>query len=375
MTGVQTCALPIFASVQRGAIQGVTGTNTWAGNIVITNTANTRIGVQDGATLTVNGSITEQTAGSSLVFRHGNTAGSNVTLGNSGNSWSGNTDVYGSGGALITGVSNVLPSASILRVGITGTTASTVDLNGTSQTVAGLTQVNLGTTATITNGSAAAASLTVSGSTSTVYPATLADGTGSVSLTKDGLSTLTLSGGANTYSAGTIINGGRILANNTAGSATGTGSVTVNSGATFGGTGAITGAVITTAGSFLAPGASIESLTVCSASGSGALVIEYDGSAGTPTDFLSVTGSLTLTAMTLDSQMLGTALTAPSYVFADYGTLTGTFASATLPAGYTLDYQFGGLNQIAFVQIPEPGTAALASASAALLLRRRRARE
>lgn len=363
----------VFAAVQRGAIQGISGVNTWAGDITITSTANTRIGVQDGASLTISGSITEQTPGSSLAFRHGNTAGSEITLNNAGNSWSGFTDVFGGGGALITGDDDVLPSGAILRVGTSGIPGTTtLDLRGTSQTVAGLTQVVLNTPATITNGGAAPASLTVSGSTDTVYPAAISDGAGTVSLTKDGSGTLTLSGGTSNYSGGTVIDGGRILANNTTGSATGIGTVTVHTGGTFGGTGAISGAVITTSGSFLSPGASIESLTVGSASGSGTLVIEYDGSAGTPTDFLSVTGNLDLTTMTLDSQMLGTPLTAASYVFADYGSLTGTFAAATLPAGYTLDYQFGGLNQIAFVPVPEPASAAFGALAGAALLRRRR---
>jgi alpha-L-rhamnosidase len=61
-------------------------------------------------------------------------------------------------------------------------------------------------------------------------------------LTKVGTGTLTLTC-ANTYSGGTTVNGGTLLVNNTTGSGTGSGSVTVNSGAALGGTGTISGNV------------------------------------------------------------------------------------------------------------------------------------
>jgi fibronectin-binding autotransporter adhesin len=373
--GITAASAP-FTAVQRGALQALSGANTWAGNITFTNTTNTRIGVQDGASLTINGSITEQTAGSSIAFRHGNTAGSNILINGTNSSWSGFTDIFGGGGAVILGTNNALSPSAILRVGTSGIPGTTMlDLNGFNQTATGLTQVVLNTPATITNGAAATTStLKINGATDGTYPATLADGAGFLALEKDGTSTLTLSGNNSTYSGGTVINGGRVLANNTANSATGTGNVTVNPGATFGGTGAITGSVITTSGSFLSPGASIESLSIGGASGAGTLVIEYDGAAGSPIDLLSVTGSLNIATMTLDAQMLsgGAPLSAPSYIFANYGSLIGTFASATVPSGYTLDYQFGGTNQIAFVQIPEPTAAILALLSASCLMRRRR---
>jgi len=76
------------------------------------------------------------------------------------------------------------------------------------------------------------------------------------SLTKVGKGTLILTGG-NTYTRGTTVERGRLIANNTSGSATGTGPVRVNVG-TFGGRGIIAGAVIIgrggTTGAALAPG-------------------------------------------------------------------------------------------------------------------------
>ena len=60
--------------------------------------------------------------------------------------------------------------------------------------------------------------------------------------TKTGSGTLTLTG-ANTYTGPTKVSAGTLLANTAAGSATGTGAVTVSAGATLGGTGTIAGAV------------------------------------------------------------------------------------------------------------------------------------
>ena len=41
------------SAVQRGALQAQGGANTWNGNVVLTSTSETRIGVQDGSSLTV----------------------------------------------------------------------------------------------------------------------------------------------------------------------------------------------------------------------------------------------------------------------------------------------------------------------------------
>ncbi|MGD9418251.1 MAG: autotransporter-associated beta strand repeat-containing protein [Verrucomicrobiota bacterium JB025] len=61
------------------------------------------------------------------------------------------------------------------------------------------------------------------------------------SLIKSGGGDLTLTGN-NTYTGGTVVNGGNLLVNNTTGSGTGSGIVTVGTNATLGGTGTISGA-------------------------------------------------------------------------------------------------------------------------------------
>ena len=66
------------------------------------------------------------------------------------------------------------------------------------------------------------------------------------------------------------------------------------------------------------------------------------------TDILTVTNNLNITGATLELDLTG-ALTAPVYVIASYGTLTGTFANvANLPAGYAINYNYSG-NEIALM--------------------------
>jgi alpha-L-rhamnosidase len=71
---------------------------------------------------------------------------------------------------------------------------------------------------------------------------------------------VTLSG-ANTYSGGTAVGGGTLLVNNTSGSGTGSGPVTVGNGAGLGGAGFISGAVTIQSGGNLTPGSPLGALT------------------------------------------------------------------------------------------------------------------
>lgn len=90
----------------------------------------------------------------------------------------------------------------------------------------------------------ASSTFTVTNSAATILSGSIADAVAGsdFSLTTAGSGTLTLSG-ANTYDGGTFVTSGTLLVNNTGGSGTGSGQVTVSSGATIGGTGTISNSV------------------------------------------------------------------------------------------------------------------------------------
>lgn len=197
---------------------------------------------------------------------------------------------------------------------------------------------------------------------------------------------------ANTYTGGTNVNAGLLLANNTTGSATGNGAVTVNSGGTLGGTGAVSGAVTILGGGTLAPGASIESLAVGSltlASSSSKLAVEIDLTIP-DADLLTVTGGVSLGGSILDITLLNpTLINLPgTYMIVqnDLGdAVSGTFGSIVIPFGYaaTVDTAFSGTDSIGrtgtgndiavtITAVPEPGTLALLPLAGLLPLGRRR---
>jgi autotransporter-associated beta strand protein len=161
---------------------------------------------------------------------------------------------------------------------------------------------------------------------------TLLDGGGGGGLTKNGAGTLELTA-ANGYTGTTTINAGTLLANNGAGSATGSGAVNVVGG-TLGGNGSVSGAVSAIGGA-ISPGTSIESLGVGALSFGAASTYIYEINSNQPlvsaadlldsTGTLSITTGATLSASDLGSTQLanGTKLTMISYVGAWNG---GTFA-------------------------------------------------
>ena len=93
------------------------------------------------------------------------------------------------------------------------------------------------------------------------------------------------------------IDAGTFLVNNTSGSGTGTGSVTVNSG-TLGGGGTISGAVTVNAGGTISPGNSVGSLTLQNnltfSGASGNLATYFVELSGATSDKLAITGALDL---------------------------------------------------------------------------------
>ena len=334
-------------AVQRGALQSVSGNNSWNQNITLASgSTNNRIGVQDGAQLTLNGNIVEDVGGTMLAFRHGNTAGSNITINGTGNSWTGETHIFGGEGAVILGVDNALPTGSLLRVGTTGIpgTGSTLDLNGNDQTTAGIARVQPGLSFVTNNGSGTS-TLTLNPATNLDFGGVIQDGSSPIQIVKTGPNSQLFSG-INTYTGTTQVNEGTLGVTGSLGlTAVTVGGATapVAGTPTLTGVGNIAGTVTIAAASGGAAGivnpgtvGGIGILPVGGTTINGTYACDINA---TSADSLTVTGDLDLTGATLALNQLA-APTAASYTIATYtGALTGTFtASPALPAGYALDY-------------------------------------
>jgi fibronectin-binding autotransporter adhesin len=249
-------------------------------------------------------------------------------------------------GTKITGINH---SAGLLTIDLP-TTAASNTLSGTASGV-------IDRTLTLTGTNMGANTLS----------ATLADAAngGKLGIAKTGAGTWTLTGD-HTYSGATTISAGSLYINGTLANS----EVVVNGGTLGGSSSSLGGGITVGINGTLAPGNSIGTLNASAVTLAGTYEVEY----GTATiDLLNVIGSLDLTGSSVSFVNLFGALDGTSdYVFATYGSLTGTFSSGAAPAGYLIDYTFGG-NNIALVPIPEPTSGLLGVLGAFALLRRRRA--
>ena len=220
------------------------------------------------------------------------------------------------------GVTNALPAGTTLSLGLAasagGAGAPVFDLNGTSQTVAGLAVVATYTgTATITNSGANGALLTYAGTGASTFSGTVAGGTGHTLGVAVSSGTLTLSG-TNTYSGGTTVGGGTLITGSSA--AVGVGAVTVNNGGTLnvgdvGGTPTVGALTLNgTAGALTLNSGGILTLTLANGgtadqiSGGATLTLAGTLALNTPDSinygdkyqlFTGFTGSLTATGLTI----------------------------------------------------------------------------
>jgi len=174
-----------------------------------------------------------------------------------------------------------------------------------------------------------------------------------VILHKVGNARLTLTG-ASTYTGNTIVSNGTLFVSNPIGSGTGTGSVTVRSGATLGGSGIINGATTIESGGTLSPGDSIGTLTF-----GGALTLQNGAKTafalGTINDQVLVTGALSASGIIDITAAAGFG--AGTYtLFTTSGGLTiGSLQLGTLPPGYNYILNTATPGQIKLVvNMPTP---------------------
>ncbi len=182
--------------------------------------------------------------------------------------------------------------------------------------------------------------LTIVQDTNTTFSGVIASDSGTLSLTKSGTGTLTLSG-ANTYSGTTTITAGALQVDGSLGS----GVVTVRSGAALTGAGSLNGPVTVQGGAWLAPGdGGIGTLAVSNTlTTAGGTVIELS-KAGTALASDQVVG---LSAVNYDGSLLVTNISDPralalaagdSFVLFSAASHAGAFTTLVLPA------LSGGLN-------------------------------
>jgi fibronectin-binding autotransporter adhesin len=213
------------------------------------------------------------------------------------------------------------------------------------------------------------------------------NGTGAVSLIKDGEGTWVLTGNS-TYTGATTINAGTLLVDGSlaAGSA-----VALNS-AILGGSGTANGLVTTSGtGSTISPGNSPGTLTLAgglNADAGATFVFEL----GTTSDVLSL-GSGTLTGSSFAGGLVfnfvdaGGLLAGNPYTIITFGSATGLdysdLVANTLPSGYVLDSSFGtggfqingnGI-QVQFEIVPEPSTVLLMIGGVTVVMAMRRRRQ
>ena len=316
-------------------------------------TFNTTTGSVTKLTNVISGSMTSVNSRGNINLSGGN---GEVQFNNAGNSFTGIRTFGISQGALVLGTND---PATLGSNGALGNNTATVFVGTSATPVGGLPSLLIdgafSTGRTITVGNAAnanAATYTLGGRTAdasgftgnitlnrdvqltaatggtVTFGGLLNDGANTQSVTKVGNGTVILSKvTGNTYDGGTTVSAGTLLVNNTSNSSTGTGAVSVSSGAILGGNGTISGVTTLVGGTIGSSGGNLSLSSTLSSSGSSSVAT---GST------VNVAGGSTVTAGTLlVNGNLGGALNVTGGTVGGNGT-TGALtvgASGTLAPG------------------------------------------
>jgi autotransporter-associated beta strand protein len=323
-----------------------TGNNALNGGITITGAGSNHLAISNNQTsgsLTISGGINGATYAGNVSLR-GSLAGPNgfingaVTIASEfqqngttdwvvncpGSTWT-NTRLMGAGGIILGADDALATSAKVLWTAGTGA----VDLAGFNQTVAGLDAAAV-TGAKVTNTGAADKKLTLNGlAADYTYAGTINDGsTNKVSLEMNSTGRTQTLTGANLYTGATTITGGTLAL-------------------------ASTGSIDSSTALTIAAGAELDTTAKTTSQALPAtVVIGLNGTAAT-SGLIDATGkALDVDGATVTFNVSGT-LTAPSYVLANYGSISGTaaFASVTPPGGYTVNYGTGSNSTITLDKI------------------------
>ena len=381
------------------AITGAAG-NAQSGYMNVLGT--TTVAIKSGGSLTINGTtnttpggiIGQNTAGTSTLsvesggsFTYGGNVG--LAFGNNRTDAIGVLEVSGSA-SIASGSSTATDQRSFVSLGRDSGTG-TVNLNTGGVLATGRNFIRDGSATADTLG---AANFNFKGGT---LKALATQGDWLNSSTKN-TNQLALSSVTTTSAASTIDPNGFSVAINNAisgtggfiiNSSTGTGTVTFGGASTYtgptkvgSGTFALgaAGSIASSSGVEIATGAIFNTAAQSFTMGAGqTLTFDLDGS-GAGSSGLFQAAALNIGSGSVSFSVTGSALNDASYVLVNYTSIAGaTFGTVNnLPAGYTLDYNYLGGNQIALVAVPEPSTfaaiAGLAGLGAAGLRRRRATR-
>jgi autotransporter-associated beta strand protein len=412
-----------------GGLQSVSGTNEWAGNVVL-GAELSRMGARKNATLVISGAIDDGSNTYTAVIRNENQnntsgAGNATTI----TELSG-VSTYGGNTQLIAGVTRLaggddrLPTSTVLQFGGSGANAK-FDMNGRNQELAGLAVMSANNDTQrdwnaneLTNSSSTLSNLKINTTADQIFGVTTTSFagsanytgiiTGNIALEKTGSSKLTLSG-TNTYTGNTKISAGT-LALTGAGSISNSAVISLETSTSkFNVTGVTTSAVIGGSSSAqtlkgigtveigakilsigangtLAPGNSPGTLTFDIATGgtldftSGSDVSFELGSVGLGSDLISFSSTGNWLTGSGNATLALTLLSGFDYantynIFENVSTTGFDFAGVTGydTANYTHSFVQNGSNyQLSFAPVPESSTALLGLIGSALFFRRRR---
>lgn len=303
---------------------------------------------------TANGLPNVQVNGADAITGNGNSGTGISTL-----------DVEGTLKLLVSGGSKVFDLTGTMTGGgtimLANSSAMTLRFNGTSGngsaifnlgTQANFASVRNGATAIALGGLAGGATTTLQGNSSAGSAVTYTIGGANVNAEFDGViangafsgnpATIIIKTGtgtqiltnANTYTGGTTVSGGILLVNNSGGSGTGSGAVTVNSGGALGGNGIISGAVTVNSGGALAPGNRLGTFTINNSLtlvGGSTTFVQVQHSPLT-NDSVTVSGTLTENGTLNATNISGALASGDSFKLFNAGTFAGAFAHFVLPS-------------------------------------------